>query len=512
MENILKVKELSKDFKTGKGISNLNFEIPKGTITGFIGDNGMGKTTTVKTILGEFKRNFGEVFIDGEIYKNSSTPKIIFFPEQTSFPNQMTITEYLEYSLMLCGIKVKTKKEEIEKLLKHFELTDFKNKPFTKLSSGMIKKALMISVLISECQIVFYDEPTANLDVESRLEFINFVEILQKAGKTQIIISHLIDELSNLIDNLIILKDGKIVYNSPYDKEKESIKEIYSKMYNRIEVDKLEEHSNTNSDARHVAREIFANTSEVEIDKAGRIKLPTNLLEIGKITKSVYILGVGRAGHTKEILRHLKNGKLYSFDQDEVAIKECQYLLEENPDKFNIINSNFNFIKLNLALHNVTKVDGILFDLGVSSPQFDIPERGFSYRFDGPLDMRMDQKNNSLTAFMAVNELEKNEIEKILFDGGEKKFAKNIAKNSLKQSLELLSDQGRLVIITFQPDEEEIVKKILNKATYDENEKIYKKLPIQIEYKKEYELIIKKPIKASEKELEINNRSHSAKL
>ena len=112
---------------------------------------------------------------------------------------------------------------------------------------------------------------------------------------------------------------------------------------------------------------------------------------------------LGRGGHSSVILSSIKEGHLYCFDQDEQAIKESRQRLENISDKFTLISSNFEFMKDRLHELGVDKVDGILFDLGVSSAQFDESDRGFSYRFDAKLDMRMNQ-NNSLSAYQIVNE------------------------------------------------------------------------------------------------------------
>lgn len=277
---------------------------------------------------------------------------------------------------------------------------------------------------------------------------------------------------------------------------------------------------------------------------------------------------LGRAGHSIEIIKKLKNGKLFSFDQDKTAIESCKELESKYQKKFKIINSNFSNIKAMLTLNGIDTVDGILYDLGVSSPQFDVPERGFSYRFEGPLDMRMDIINNNKTAKIILNEYSEEELSNIIFTGGERKFARwiakeivlnrkvktiestlelvdiiksalpqkvlklpghpakktfqalrvfvndelNILEKSIHQSLEILKPGGRLVIITFQPSEEEIVKKIFKEKTFDSNKKFFDKLPTEYISTKKYELLIKKPIKASEKELLINPRSHSAKM
>ena len=111
---------------------------------------------------------------------------------------------------------------------------------------------------------------------------------------------------------------------------------------------------------------------------------------------------LGGGGHSSEILKRLNTGHLYAFDQDEDAIKLARPRLEALHKPFTIIKSNFVNLKEELNNLGITKVDGIIFDLGVSSFQFDLPERGFSYRFDAPLDMRMDQSVLFSTIFLAI--------------------------------------------------------------------------------------------------------------
>lgn len=274
---------------------------------------------------------------------------------------------------------------------------------------------------------------------------------------------------------------------------------------------------------------------------------------------------LGRAGHSSQILSKLEDGKLFSIDQDETAILEGTEKLKQIKNNFKILEGNFINISAMLAMQKIFKVDGILYDLGVSSPQFDVAERGFSYRFDGPLDMRMDRANNHLTAHNIVNEYSQEKLEQILWNYGDEKFSRSIAKNivnsrpinttfelvavikkslsvkilkqqkhpakktfqalrikvnneiealesSLEQSLHLLNPKGRVVVITFQSLEEKVVKNIFKKYTLDEQQFYLNNIPFEIESSKEFKLLFKKPLKPTKTEVENNNRSHSAKL
>ncbi|ASP28009.1 S-adenosyl-methyltransferase MraW [Spiroplasma corruscae] len=277
---------------------------------------------------------------------------------------------------------------------------------------------------------------------------------------------------------------------------------------------------------------------------------------------------LGRAGHSAKILEKLKEGHLFCIDQDDDAIKYSEKILEAISSNFTILKGNFINIKSLLYLNNVEKVDGIIYDLGVSSPHFDNPERGFSYRLDALLDMRMDNNNNKVTAKDLVNNLSEQELTNILFKYGNESFAPRISKKiceyrigqeikttlqlveiiksalpqkvlkqkkhpakktfqalriyvnneieclklSLEQAQSILNINGVLAIITFHSLEEKVVKEFFKSLSYDINEKFYKKLPISIELNKKFEILTKKPIKPKSLELENNNRSHSAKL
>ena len=134
---------------------------------------------------------------------------------------------------------------------------------------------------------------------------------------------------------------------------------------------------------------------------------------------------LGGAGHSEYLLSQLsEKGKLYAFDQDITAINNAKVKLKDYEGKVEFIQSNFKYIKDELHARGVFEVDGILYDLGVSSPQLDTPERGFSYQHDAPLDMRMNRKD-SLTAYDVVNKYDEEELSKIFFEYGEEKYSKS---------------------------------------------------------------------------------------
>ena len=274
---------------------------------------------------------------------------------------------------------------------------------------------------------------------------------------------------------------------------------------------------------------------------------------------------LGGGGHSSEILKRIPNGHLYAFDQDSFAINTADEKLKKIASNYTLINENFVNIKVALEEENVYGVDGILYDLGVSSFQLDIPERGFSYRFDGPLDMRMDQ-TAELDAYTVVNTYDEKSLVRTLFEYGEEKFARLIArkivserekksiettlelveiikkalpasalrnsshpakqtfqairievnheldilKKALEDGLSLLNKNGRMVVITFHSLEDRIVKKLFKEKT---TLQLPKDLPYIPEgYEIEFKLINSKVILPSESEISNNLRSHSAKM
>lgn len=279
----------------------------------------------------------------------------------------------------------------------------------------------------------------------------------------------------------------------------------------------------------------------------------------------IYVDGTfGRGGHSTAILNQLVDGHLVVFDQDERAIETAKQLSLQYPNKMIIIQSNFEHLSEKLDEINIKTIDGILLDLGVSSPQFDDPSRGFSYRFDTRLDMRMDL-NQSLDAYQVINHYPFEKLVNIFQVYGEEKFAKQIArkiekqreikpietsfelvdiirsaypskvlkqkghpakqvfqairievnqelevlKSVLDQAVSRLNPDGRLVILTFHSLEDRIVKQYFSKLTTID---VPSKIPLQNLPVTDYELVNKKVITSQEEELERNPRAHSAKL
>lgn len=274
---------------------------------------------------------------------------------------------------------------------------------------------------------------------------------------------------------------------------------------------------------------------------------------------------LGGAGHAAEILKRLTTGFLYCFEQDEYAIARADAVLKNISDRYLIFHDNFVNLKSRLRAENVSKVDGILYDLGVSSFQLDIGERGFSYNQDAKLDMRMDA-SQSLSAYDVVNSWSYEDLKKIFYQYGEERFAPRVAKKivlerekkpitttlelaeiikeaipafarrkgghparkvfqalriavnrelevfeeSLTDALSFLNEGGRIAVLTFHSLEDRICKRIFKSKTEIETPR---GLPVRAEeMQTEFRLVNKKPLTPSAEEVEKNHRAKSAKL
>lgn len=275
---------------------------------------------------------------------------------------------------------------------------------------------------------------------------------------------------------------------------------------------------------------------------------------------------LGGAGHSINILKKLNGrGKLYCFDKDSDAITVANERLMQVGSNYEIIHADFSNLKEEMKKRGVEKVDGILFDIGVSSYQLDTPQRGFSYKFDARLDMRMNQ-SQMLSAYEVVNNYSKEALSKIMFEYGEERFAKQISakivqarsikpiqttfelveviksalpsyvlkqkghpakqvfqairievndelfalKSAIEQALTMLNKNGRIAIISFHSLEDRIVKNMFKEACcVNDNVKGLASLK---DIEQEFKLVNRKPIVSNEQEIMVNNRAHSAKL
>lgn len=274
---------------------------------------------------------------------------------------------------------------------------------------------------------------------------------------------------------------------------------------------------------------------------------------------------LGYGGHSSNILERVNKGYLFAFDQDSEAIRYSTDRLNKIGTNFTIIKSNFVNMKEELNKRDINKVDAVLFDLGVSSPQLDDESRGFSFHNDARLDMRMDREQK-LSAYEVVNEYSEQDLSRIFYKYGEDKFSKSIARKiveyrknkpiettlelveviksgvpmkyrinkhparqifqairievnheldviepALSQALELLRVGGRVAVITFHSLEDRLVKNYFKEKTKVDDK--VKGMPnIPYEYLPDFKLVVNKAIIPSEEEIENNPRARSSKL
>ncbi|AYU54969.1 S-adenosyl-methyltransferase MraW [Staphylococcus piscifermentans] len=298
------------------------------------------------------------------------------------------------------------------------------------------------------------------------------------------------------------------------------------------------------------------------------VMLKETIDELNVKKDGVYVdCTLGGAGHALYLLNQLdKNGHLIAIDQDLTAIENAKTVLKDHLDQVTFVHSNFRQINQILDDLDIDKVDGIYYDLGVSSPQLDVPERGFSYHQDARLDMRMDQTQD-LSAYEVVNDWPYEDLVRIFYRYGEEKFSKQIARriektrenepiettlqlvdvikegipakarrkgghpakrvfqairiavndelkafeDSLEQAIERVKVHGRISVITFHSLEDRLCKQIFQE--YEKGPEVPRGLPIiPEEYTPKLKRVNRKPITATEEDLAENNRARSAKL
>lgn len=227
-ECILDVNNLSKIYNKKTIIENISFKVFKKDIVAFVGNNGAGKTTTIKCILNEIKFNSGLIKYKENIIKNANQlNEIAFFPDLNSVPLDIKVIDYITYIAKINFVSKEIFKNRLLKIMALFNLKEFLDKKIKKLSSGEKKKIIFAGVLIKAPQFIILDEPTANLDVESRQELLDNLLKLNKMGITIMITSHILDELQNFATRLIIIDNKKIVYDDKFDNTNEKLLDIF---------------------------------------------------------------------------------------------------------------------------------------------------------------------------------------------------------------------------------------------------------------------------------------------
>lgn len=279
---MIKVSNLTKKFKNGKGIFNLNFEVKRGEVFGFIGPNGAGKSTTIRHLMGFLKANEGEAKILGYDSWNESEKikrKIGYLPGEIVFPEGMSAREFLKLQQ---GIREITDNKSVEDLIERFKLNI--DIPIKKMSKGMKQKLAIVSAFMGDPEIIFLDEPSTGLDPLMQKELISLFKERKEKGKTIFLSSHIFEEIETVADTICIIKNGKIV---DYEKVKDINKTIHP-----------------------IVKVILSNKSDME-----KIKIPFN-----KVNENE--LEIELKNNINEIIRDLAKYEIKELRIKEVTLRD----------------------------------------------------------------------------------------------------------------------------------------------------------------------------------------------
>lgn len=225
---ILKIENLTKIYpKSERGVKDVSFEVNKGEIHAFIGENGAGKTTIIKCIVDAYQNFDGSILINGHSNKTPEAKKFIgYVPENSIFPKEITSYEFLYEFALLSGVFPELAKERIDSYIKLLKIQDLENlKPYS-FSSGQKRKIMLVQSLIHNPELIILDEPFSNLDPSARNEFLSIINILKLEGKTIFLSTHNLEEVNKVCDSLTLINKGHIYYNGI---KQQDLNEIYEK-------------------------------------------------------------------------------------------------------------------------------------------------------------------------------------------------------------------------------------------------------------------------------------------
>ena len=267
MDDII-INNLTKDYGGGRGIFNINLNVKKGEVFGFVGTNGSGKTTTIRHIMGFLKPQEGECLVKGlDAWKKSSEIKkfVEYIPGEIAFPDLPTGTEFLKSQAELLNLKDMKRADE---LLKRLQLDTSAN--LKRMSKGMKQKTAIVASLMCDKDILILDEPTTGLDPLMRQTFLELIKEEKAKGKTIFMSSQMFDELEETCDRVALILDGKIVNIADVNKLKDTSSRSYKIEFNNVEdYTKFKKLSFQYKDSlAYIAGEILDETSDTQIRKA----------------------------------------------------------------------------------------------------------------------------------------------------------------------------------------------------------------------------------------------------
>lgn len=207
---MIELKNVTKKYGNFKAVDNISFKIEKGEVVGFLGQNGAGKTTTMKMITGLIEPTNGEIFIEGEKISRKSRKCIGYMPENTPLYQELTVKEFIDYMAELKALKRQERKQQVQKLITDLGLADVENKLIRNISRGYKQRVSLSGALIGNPDILILDEPTVGLDPKQVIEIRNLIKSLRK-NHTVFISSHILSEISQMCQKVIIINKGKVV-------------------------------------------------------------------------------------------------------------------------------------------------------------------------------------------------------------------------------------------------------------------------------------------------------------
>jgi ABC-2 type transport system ATP-binding protein len=226
--NKFSVNNLAVKFQDKEVLKQISFELKPGNIYGLLGLNGAGKTTIIRSIFNEITQYDGEIKIDGKTITQHDYAKMYYFAENNSLPKTLTIYEYLKLESTLRSIPrdhFKTKIAEFEKTMPNI---NFKKKKIKSLSSGQQKLVSLLCTMLIDCELIFFDEPTANLDFENKKFVLDYIKKQQNQNKIIVMVTHLVDEVQTILNNVLILDEG-VIKCAMAVKPGDNVKEIFEK-------------------------------------------------------------------------------------------------------------------------------------------------------------------------------------------------------------------------------------------------------------------------------------------
>lgn len=222
----LSVDRLSKQYKNKIAVDRVSFSLTEG-VTGLLGANGAGKTTLMRMMTGILAPTSGEITADGIAVQTEEYRSLLgYLPQDFGYYPEFTAKEFVRYIAALKGIDKNTAKRKTDELLELVGLSDVANKKIKTFSGGMKQRVGIAQAIVNDPKILILDEPTAGLDPKERVRFRN---LIAEIGKNTIVLfsTHIVSDIDNIASNLLMMRDGQIIYEGAWDKEKGDLEQFY---------------------------------------------------------------------------------------------------------------------------------------------------------------------------------------------------------------------------------------------------------------------------------------------